>query len=466
MIFTSLIYACFLATSILLLAFIKDLRFQKALILIASYYFYSRWDSRFVLLLAGLTLSTFVLVGKMEEATSPRARSGWLWASILVSLATLAYFKYTNFFIDSLNSLPPPFHVSLTTLQIVLPVGISFIVFEVISYAVDVYRKEAKYEKDLLDFSILVAFFPHLVAGPILKPNDFLPQLRRRMQITTHGLSSGLQIFVIGLAKKVLIANRVSPFVDLVFQHPNSFSGLTTWMAVFAYALQIYADFSGYTDMAIGSAKMMGFDIPQNFDLPYLAQNITLFWRKWHISLSTWLRNYLYFPLGGNRKGKTRTYVNLAVVMLLGGLWHGASWNFVLWGGLHGSALALHKLYLDRMKPSVKPSGLATGLGWFATFIFVLTAWVPFRSAKWDTTLTILHKLYGFSTDYQIEWNSNCLLYAVPVLLLCDWGTSQWHRNRRFHLSKFSHQVAFFFGCFMILAFSPSSSSPFIYFQF
>jgi alginate O-acetyltransferase complex protein AlgI len=459
MIFSSVAYIAFLFVLITIFAIIRPLKPQKWILLIASYYFYTRWDWHFVLLLAGLTLSTFFCVRMMHR----HSKKPWLIISILISLSTLAYFKYTNFFLGTLNNVGS---LHLQLLDVVLPVGISFIVFEVISYAVDVYRGEARYEESLLDFSLLVAFFPHLISGPILKPNHFLPQLQNPIKITASNLSSGMQLFLWGLMKKILVADRVAPCADTVFQHPSSFSPTTTWLGVLAYAIQIYGDFSGYTDMAIGSAVCLGFQIPQNFNLPYLSRNLGEFWRRWHISLSSWLRDYLYIPLGGNRKGVWRTYVNLAVVMILGGLWHGASWNFILWGSLHGSGLAIHRFLTERKAFPKLPQTVGSFASWLLTFVFVVTAWVPFRSANWDRTLIILRKMYGFYPGERVLWISVSLLFAIPCLLVADTASRAWFDNRRLHLTRFWHQSFFFFCAIGTLVLAPTTSSPFIYFRF
>jgi alginate O-acetyltransferase complex protein AlgI len=467
LVFTSVQYFVFFAAVVLFLVVVKNLKVQKLGLLLASYYFYSRWDWRFVGLVLGLTASTYLCVKMMRQSGSETARRRWLTTSIVMSLGSLAYFKYTNFFIDSVNNVLTYSHIQFDILRVVLPVGISFIVFEVISYAVDVYRGNVEYEDSLLDFAQLVAFFPHLIAGPILKPNHFLPQLKKPIRITAANLSAGSQLFVYGMMKKILASDRVAPFADVVFKHPGSFSPAVTWLAVIAYAIRIYGDFSGYTDMAIGSAKCLGFDIPRNFNLPYLSRNITEFWRCWHISLSTWLRDYLYFPLGGNRRGTFRTYANLAIVMLLGGLWHGASWNFVLWGGLHGAGLAVHKL-LGNLKawPTRLPHGVSRTVSWALTLLFVIVAWVPFRSPRFDTTLTILGRLCGFGSGHTVQWVSVSLLYALPCLALADFASFKWFSGRRLHLTRFHHLFAFFFMALMVLALAPPASSPFIYSRF
>lgn len=463
MLFTSPQYFILFGLTLLFLWRVKHVTSQKIGLVLASYYFYAQWDWRFVALLAGLSGFTYWCCKGIRRGAEESHRKQWLALQVVGSLVVLGFFKYSNFFLDNLNHIPG-FHVGL--LNIILPVGISFIVFEVISYSVDVYRGDTPYEESVLDLFLLVAFFPHLVAGPIIKPKTFLPQLKVPADINLSNLSSGAQLFLWGMMKKVLVADRVAPFADTVFNHPGSFTQATTWLGVVAYAIQIYGDFSGYTDMAIGSARCMGYDIPRNFNLPYLASNITDFWRRWHISLSSWLRDYLYIPLGGNRKGPTRQYINLAVVMLLGGLWHGASWNFVLWGGIHGVALAVHKFCMDRKLFPPLPSQLAKPLSWAICLLFVVVAWVPFRSSSWSSTITIFQKLFLPSSGFVVQYWHVSLLYALPILLIADFGTTLWHEGRRLHLTRFVDQFAFCACALSILVLAPPAASPFIYFQF
>lgn len=463
MTFISLSYFLLFAVTLCFLHFTKKPLIQKSGLLIASSIFYGLWDWRFLGLLFGLTLLTYFCADRIAKS-DPTGRKFWLTLQIAGSLGTLAFFKYANFFIDSLSVLLKGAGMQPGALNIILPVGISFIVFEVISYTVDVYRGELKANPSLLDVSLLVAFFPHLVAGPILKPSHFLPQLQSRITITPSNLSAGLQLFLWGVIKKVLVADRLSGTVDSAFAYPGDFHPLALWIAMFCYGLQIYCDFSGYTDMAIGSAKCMGLEIPRNFRLPYLAVNITDFWRRWHISLSQWLRDYLYIPLGGSRLGPGRTYINLLIVMLLGGLWHGAAWSFVLWGGLHGVALMVHKFY--QSKVSIKPSMPLMLCSWAATLLFVMLAWVPFRAASWPELTQYITTLFSYPEPSSIRWFSAAPLYALPFLLIADYGSSCWHQEKRLHLTRFSHQLLFFLLMLSVVALGPSSTSPFIYFQF
>lgn len=336
---------------------------RNAVLLVAGYYFYAWWDWRFCFLLAFTTLFDY-FCGRMlfvpghvpDEPLARTTRDKWfVAASMTVNLVILGFFKYYNFFaesaVDFLNHLGLQAH--LPVLNVVLPLGISFYTFQSMNYVIDVYRGELEAEKSLLNFGLFVSFFPHLVAGPILRATSLMPQVKRPSDIRWEKISVGFYLFIWGLFKKVVIADSVSGISDNIFAnftgtvskvHSTSTmaGGGTALLAVYAFAIQIYCDFSGYTDMARGCAKIIGFELPHNFNLPYFAANASDFWKRWHISLSTWLRDYLYIPLGGNRKGTVRTYFNLMTTMLLGGLWHGAAWTFILWGFYHGTLLCIH----------------------------------------------------------------------------------------------------------------------------
>src|SRR5262249_45405525 len=320
-------------------------RARTALLLAASFYFYASWKLELALLICASTTIDFFLARGIEASSDPRRRRLLLTINIVGNLGLLCYFKYANFFLDSLRQAleAAGMHAAWHPLEVVLPVGISFCTFEAINYMVDVYRGHVKAERSLPHFMLFILFFPHLVAGPIVRARDFLPQIGRRKHWSWLRMQVGVQFFLMGLVKKLAIADRMALFAEPVFADPTAFKTGAIWVAVLAYALQIYCAFSGYTDMALGVAHMLGFHLAKNFDMPYLSLNISEFWRRWHISLSSWLRDYLFIPLGGSRGGSWQTCRNLMITFTLGGLWHGASWNFVLWGILHGVYLSVHR---------------------------------------------------------------------------------------------------------------------------
>lgn len=322
-------------------------------ILGASYVFYAHWDWRFLPLIWGSSTADFFLARAIHNAKTPRSKRIWLIGTVMMNLGVLGFFKYFNFGVDTLQTALgalslPTFDAAL---RVALPIGISFFTFESMSYVIDVYRGEIEPDWTYSEYLSFVAFFPHLVAGPIVRPRDLLPQLAGPPRFNAHEASEGLFLIALGLTKKIAIGDYLAlNLVDRVFDAPLMYSSLEVYAATLGYALQIYCDFSGYTDIAIGSALLLGIRFPLNFNSPYKAHNVVDFWRRWHISLSTWLRDYLYIPLGGNREGHRRTYLNLFITMVLGGLWHGAAWTFVVWGALHGAALAANKWFAERLE--------------------------------------------------------------------------------------------------------------------
>jgi alginate O-acetyltransferase complex protein AlgI len=385
--------------------------------------------------------------------------------SIVVNLAILGYFKYFNFFIDTFNILFYPLGWNLRGFDIILPVGISFYIFETISYVLDVYKHSAQPARSLLDYAVFVTFFPRLVAGPIMRASQFLPQLYRGLQFSRDNFLIGAQLFAQGLIKKIVVADAVAYLVDAVYDSPGMFSSSTVYLAIFAYSVQIYFDFSGYSDMACGVAKILGFDLAVNFDFPYISQSITEFWRRWHISLSSWLRDYLYISLGGNRAGKVRTYVNLMLTMLIGGLWHGASWNFVFWGGLHGAYLVMEKFFGINTQVTQKRD-LYSWLKSLAVFFVVSITWIFFRSPSLDVTRVIFNKIM-FIDPVGVSW-----LYtpAIVFSILVVFGglvvnTFKISFGKADVASPFSTAVLVFEYVFILLFFT-KNISPFIYFQF
>ena len=369
-----------------------------AYVILFSIYFYYKSSGIYFLLLIFAAVSDFLIGHAIASSGKDKRRKKRLVAlSVAINLGMLAYFKYTNFLIDISNQL---FGAGFLDFQnIFLPVGISFFVFQSMSYTIDIYRGEIKPLERWIDYMFYISFFPQLVAGPIVRARDFIPQIRRPLMVSERMFGAGVGFIIIGLIKKAIISDYISlNFVDRIFDEPALYSGFECLMGIYGYALQIYCDFSGYSDMAIGIALLLGFRFPKNFDAPYKSATITEFWRRWHISLSSWLRDYLYISLGGNRKGKVRTYLNLLLTMVLGGLWHGAAIRFVLWGALHGVALALHKMWLS-ICPWAKKSGEEMNIvlrlgGWFFTFNVVCLGWLLFRAEDMHTVEVMLYQIF------------------------------------------------------------------------
>jgi alginate O-acetyltransferase complex protein AlgI len=419
MLFNSALYGVFLLGTWVVFWLLRRARLSRALFLVgASYvfYFYGTWEAAkdepvplppvgwaflcLAVILVGSTLDFFV--GRaLGRVRSRAARNALLLTSIVYYLGVLAVFKYWNFAADSLLSLFDALgaHVHVTHLRLVLPFGISFFTFETMSYTIDVWRGELPPARRYLDYLLFVSFFPHLVAGPIVRPHQMLPQLAADPRADTAMQARGLWRIATGLAKKIVLGDFLAQaVVGRVFATPERFTALEVLLAVYAYAVQIYVDFSGYSDVAIGSAALFGYELPENFDAPYVSTNLQEFWHRWHMSLSTWLRDYLYKPLGGSRHGAVKTYRNLMITMLLGGLWHGASWNFVVWGALHGGALAGTRMWQrrrDRHSPAKRAPGSVAGrvLATLATFHFVCLAWVFFRAPTFAHALLALARL-------------------------------------------------------------------------
>jgi alginate O-acetyltransferase complex protein AlgI len=347
-------------------------------------------------------------------------------------------------------------------LQIILPIGVSFFTFEAISYTIDIYHKEIGVEHDFLHFAFFMVFFPRVIAGPIVRAAEFLPQVKKQVKVRYEHLSEGVQIFVQGLLKKIVIADTLAVFVDLVFANPDLYSSTTIWLAVIAYAIQIFCDFSGYTDMALGIARMFGFTLPKNFNMPYLATSVTDFWRRWHITLSRWIRDYIYIPIGGNRKGRARQYVNIIITMLLGGLWHGASWTFVVWGGLHGVMLAFEKAAGNYLNWQNK---WLLALRWCITMVFILVTWVFFRAQTFADAFYMVRRMF-FDFSAGIQWIYPYLvIYGIIVIIAHYVG-----RNKADYvfvdLRTVAGLTALCLAILFVLVMAPQATQPFIYFQF
>ncbi len=452
------------------------LRLWKWFTLVAGYIFYGWWDWRFVFLLVAATVVNQGLAMQVWRARrrsgARRAGRGLLIVAVAANLTTLGFFKYAGFFAASLNELLLSLGLGmpLPLLRVVLPVGISFLVFRMLTYVVDVYRGELV-PAPALDFAVYTAFFPYLLAGPIARAKDFLPQLRTPRD--PHRVDAGRAFVLIlgGLAKKLLIADYLSThLVNSVFASPQTYSAWETLVGILAYSVQIYCDFSAYSDIAIGVALLLGFELPDNFNAPYTARTLQDFWRRWHITLSSWLRDYLYIPLGGNRRGRGRTYANLIITFLLGGLWHGAGWTFIVWGGLHGSALAV-----ERARRAVGGDRVARGSSWrarmgqrAAVFGFVTLAWVFFRAESVSSAFAVLWRLVAGlgSVGEAVTWQIVALIVlgigiqyvprAAVERLYAGLGRIGW----------VGQAVVLAVGLFLIQALGPQGTAEFLYFRF
>lgn len=414
MLFTSPRFICFLVGTLVLLAVIPQKNPKKHALAAASCFFYAAWDWRYLGLLLAVSVIDYYAASRISSTDLQPTKKRWLLVSIVSNLGILAYFKYCNFFIDNFNALTSVLGFTIRGVDILLPAGISFYTFKTMSYTIDVYRGSLQPCKSWLDYATFITFFPELIAGPIVRGSVFLPQMDRMIGPSTERVIAGSSMFLMGLVKKLLIADRMAVIADPVFATPEIFSTPAVWCAVVAYTIQIYCDFSAYSDMAIGSARMIGYDLPENFAMPYISTSITEFWRRWHMTLSNWLKDYLYIPLGGNRGGELLTYRNLFLTMLLGGLWHGASWNFVVWGSLHGCALALHKLWGKYCRPRV---AVPAAFGWGLTLLFVMVAWVPFRCHSFGETVIMLKSMAGIAQG-NYNWIPVWLYYALALCVV------------------------------------------------
>ncbi len=465
MIFSSLEFLLFFTTVLLGLAALRNNHTgRKILLLFASYYFYAYWDWRFLSLIWLSTVVDFI-VGKGIAATeNQKTRQKWLLISVTLNLGLLGYFKYFNFFIDSFKPLIESVGLHSSSLDIILPVGISFYTFQTLSYTLDIYRGNMKPHDSFLDFALFVGFFPQLVAGPIVRASHFLPQLSSYKPLTRTNFFFGFQLFTYGLFKKVFIADRLAAFSDTIFVNAGAYDSPTTWLAAVAYSMQIYFDFSGYSDMAIGIARIMGYDLGENFNFPYLSQSPREFWKRWHISLSTWVRDYLYIPLGGSWKSPMRTYVNLLLSMILCGLWHGAAWTFVAWGGLHGLALAKNRLWMQH-GPQLDSKLVRIG-GWLLTMLFVIVGWVIFRSDGFETAGLMLRQM--FIPESGLSWMNPFVLF----ILIGMTGVHYFELNNKWRAWAYPKTTQWYSPTFLFTLiwlssmFFPDGFKPFIYFQF
>ena len=477
MLFNSFIFLIFLGIVIPVFYTLKTKTSRNTFLLLASYFFYGYWDWRFCSLLLISTLIDFFVGRKLfvEEGISRRKRL--LMISVFANLGILGFFKYFNFFTDSFASLISVFggHADFLHLNIILPVGISFYTFQTMTYTIDIYRKRLQPTNNFIDFALYVSFFPQLVAGPIERAAHLLPQLSKKYGATREQFNKGAVLIIMGMFKKVMIGDTAGRIVDRIFAQPELYKSPELLMALILFAIQIYADFSGYSSIARGTAKLLGIDLMKNFEQPYLSANITEFWRRWHISLSTWLRDYLYIPLGGNRKGVRRTYINLMLTMLLGGLWHGASWNFVIWGGLHGVYLAIHKwiLHGKKIREHFRYENIVGLLRFILnvllTNILVLFTWLFFRAKTFDQAGLFIRKMVHWEPSVFSNRIFVITLSFVLITLFFDISQYSYRKHTFFLLIKNPGlRWGFLSVMFMTVLFYmfQAEPMPFVYFQF
>jgi D-alanyl-lipoteichoic acid acyltransferase DltB (MBOAT superfamily) len=489
LIFSSALFWVFFGAILLGYQFIYLNNRARSLYLTAiSLYFYYLSGGYFFVLLIFSTLIDYHIGKQIYESDNPVLRKRLVTASVVINLAILGYFKYTYFVVDIVNQLTGTdwkatnflaviannlTGASFDVNNIILPVGISFYTFQTISYSIDIYRGNLKPVNNIWDFAFFVSFFPQLVAGPIVRASSFVPQIYQSYNLSNEEFGRAIFLIINGLIKKIFVSDYISiNFVDRVFESPLTYSGFENLMAAYGYSIQIYCDFSGYSDVAIGLALLLGFRLPLNFNSPYKAQNITDFWRRWHISLSSWLRDYLYISLGGNRKGKLRTYINLLLTMLLGGLWHGAHVRFIIWGALHGFALALHKIWMEAF-PSPKSTDARPSLwGGLLTFHFVVFCWIFFRAADMQIVGDMLSQIvFNFQPEVI---GAAFSAYYKPFLLIAFGFVMHWLP----HSFKTSVSVQFMalpditkaiiiaFVALLLFQMKTAAIQPFIYFQF
>ena len=472
MIFNSYTFVVFFIIVMILHNLPFSWKTKKVNLLLASYVFYAAWNPVFILLLWLSTLIDFYVGKALYVQENKRKKNILLVVSLIGNLCMLIFFKYGTFLLDNfvllVNALGADFHPAKP--NIILPAGISFYTFTTLCYTIDMYKKESAPVKSLLDFSLFVTFFPHLVAGPIVRPPQLVPQFENERKASQDQIIQGLFLLSLGLFMKVVLADSMlSVAANAVFNSHQPLATLDAWMGVLAFSGQIFFDFAGYSTCAIGVAACLGFALPQNFLYPYAAIGFSDFWRRWHITLSAWLRDYLYIPLGGNRDGKWKTYRNLMITMLLGGLWHGANWTFVAWGGLHGFYLWVEKAILDARKETSKPSFIPKFILAMATFFLVNVTWVFFRAGTFAQAGGILQSMFGMMP------NGNAILTTLAIwkvgLIVVGMVIAQWLMRNRLVLQVIPKLSWWAFGSIwavmlLLLIWSQESGSSFIYFQF
>lgn len=466
MILAQLEFFIFLTALIALLYILKGNNIKKCILLSFSVYFYMLIDCSFLLLMLFSTLFTYIVGQKINDDEREAYRKRYMLFGIFVNISILFAFKYYDFFIHNISALFPITSKHVTSLNLLLPVGISFYTFRYISYLVDVWQNKVK-STPIIDFLIYGTFFPIILSGPISRASSFLPQLNK-IEISTNNLYQGYRLFVIGLFLKIFVANKIAYFNNYYFDNYQLFDTLTSWIAVLSYTVEIYTDFAGYSSMAIGVSMMLGIHIEKNFNFPYLAENIIDFWKRWHITLSTWIKDYLYIPLGGGRRGQGRKYINILIAMVLCGLWHGAAWTFIVWGLLHGLLLVLNHMWkgIQFQSYNLDDSKIYSFLSCCLTFISVSICWIFFRSDTIWIAFEILKKLFLFNGIHEVQWIHPFVIFIVAATFIV-------HLFKVFQFdlitipaeSKITPAVLFCM-IWLIIVFFLADFHPFIYEQF
>ncbi|MFV8346505.1 MBOAT family O-acyltransferase [Flavobacterium sp. ZB4P13] len=478
MLFNSLSFAVFLILVFIFYWFVanKNLKFQNLLLLASSYFFYSCWDWRFLFLLLFSTLLDYYSGIQIEKSKIAVQRKFWFWLSIVINLGFLGVFKYFNFFADSFADLLSifGFQVNVWSLQVILPVGISFYTFHGLSYVIDVYKKRITVEKNFVDYAVFVSYFPLLVAGPIERATHLLPQIKRKRTFNYNQAVDGLRQILWGLFKKIVIADNCAEYVDMIFNNSDDYSGSTLVMGAVFFAFQIYGDFSGYSDIALGTSRLLGIELLKNFSFPYFSRDIAEFWRRWHISLSSWFKDYLYIPLGGSKGGKWMQIRNTFAIFLVSGFWHGANWTFIAWGALHAiyflPLLLFNKnrnhleiVAQDRFLPTFKE---ATSI--LATFGLTTFAWIFFRANNLHHALEYISKIFSKSLFTLPEVRPSNVILLIIIFMLVEW----WGRKDNYTLEKlgFQYNRAFRWSMYLAILIAififGAKEQQFIYFQF
>jgi alginate O-acetyltransferase complex protein AlgI len=470
MVFNSLTFVAFFAIVLAIYSIPFGWVPKKIFLLIASYLFYMAWNPPFVLLLWVSTVIDWYAAQQLVRAENPWNRRAWMLISVIANLGMLSYFKYGQFLVDNFALIVGHFgvHYSPPQYDIVLPVGISFYTFATMSYTLDVYLRRAAPARNFLDYALFVTFFPHLVAGPIMRPTELVPQFEAPRRIRANQMCFGFALMTLGLFQKVVLADGfLAPAVEKVYDASKLPAALDAWIATLAFSGQIFCDFAGYSTTAIGVALCLGFALPDNFRFPYAAVGFSDFWRRWHITLSSWLRDYVYIPLGGSRHGATRTYLSLMGTMLLGGLWHGANWTFVMWGGLHGVYLAVERML--RHFPAYRPGRLGMLLLGLLTFVLTNIAWVFFRAKTFGTAWGVLKGMFGLNASGE---PMVAMIYIVTtiVIVAAIVGAHSIMRHRTLEAMVAKIHPAILISALSLMAFAivieHGTGNAFIYFQF